>query len=444
MYSLLACGRETSTEISQAFLLEIKISLNKDIRLERIADEHMTNLDDLIKIEKEYTGLDFKRIQYNKDKHEDLIKDIMSMANADIEVDRYIIIGVIHKNSNDRELIGINKDEFIDSAAYQQLIRDNIEPQIIFDYFKHEIDDKCFGIFKITQCNDQPYMMKKDYGGKLKKGECWIRKGDSQFRLIRADFDRIMDKIISSKRFNGKVKIYFSGYSQDQEIALPVALDIELPSKRAANRLKKLIGEERDKQSLIKSQKSDKSIYGEGVYNSFLASEGERRIASLERELENVKETYREDDYYELFELQSHKLNIIIVNEGDEYIKDASLQIDIDKIDGLIIPEKIYEKPDHSKDKFYTPAALDFRYPEIEDKGTYIRIHNSSRLMQTWNIKHQIPEEAFWDPVRFLFLKDLAGNAVQLNCKLFGENLKEPIETVLKIKVIPNDSSIKE
>jgi len=165
----------------------------------------MTNLDDIIKTEKEYTGLDFKRVQYSKEihgekTHEDLIKDIMSMANADIEGDRYIVIGVIYKNSNDRELKGINKDEFIDSAAYQELIRENIEPQIIFDYFKHEVDGIYFGIFKITQCDDQPYMMKKDFRN-LRKGECLIRKGDSQSRLIRADFDRIIDKIITKKKF---------------------------------------------------------------------------------------------------------------------------------------------------------------------------------------------------------------------------------------------------
>ena len=61
--------------------------------------------------------------------------------------------------------------------------------------------------------------------------------------------------------------------------------------------------------------------------------------------------------------------------------------------------------------------------------------------MKTWNIRHQIPEEAFLEPVRFLFLNDLAGHVVQLKCKLFGKNLKEPFEKILKIKVISNNSA---
>ena len=51
----------------------------------------MTNLDELVRYENENTDLDFKGTQYMKKQHEALIKDIMSMANADTENDRYII-----------------------------------------------------------------------------------------------------------------------------------------------------------------------------------------------------------------------------------------------------------------------------------------------------------------------------------------------------------------
>jgi len=90
----------------------------------------MDNLDDLIRYENEHSGLDFKAIQYTKDKYDDLIKDVMSMANTDVEKERYIIIGVKLKSPTERELLGIAKDDFIDSGTYQQVIRENIEPDI--------------------------------------------------------------------------------------------------------------------------------------------------------------------------------------------------------------------------------------------------------------------------------------------------------------------------
>ena len=84
----------------------------------------MGDLDDLIKYENEHTGLDFKRSQYRKEQHGKLIKDIMSMANADIEGNQYIIIGVNHQAAGEKKIVSIKKEEFLDPTIYQQLIRE--------------------------------------------------------------------------------------------------------------------------------------------------------------------------------------------------------------------------------------------------------------------------------------------------------------------------------
>ncbi len=256
--------------------------------------------------------------------------------------------------------------------------------------------------------------------------------------MIREDFDRIVARRVNNKRFNGRVSMYFCD-TQVQEITLPTAQDIELPSEREAQRLRKLIKEEKDKLPLEDAKMQLRT----GINFRLVTSPLESRIAGLERDLKNVETYYSDDDLYEIFELRSHKLNITIINEGDEYIEDASLQVDINKMDGLIINDKIYPKPDHSKNKYLVGNTLDIFYPEIEDKGDYILIHNS-RTIKSWNIKHGIPAKAFSEPVRFLFLKDLAGHVVDLKCKLFGKNLKEPIEASLKINVVTNDSPTQE
>lgn len=400
----------------------------------RIVDD----LDDKIRYDNENSGLDFKKIQYKKEMHQDLIKDVMCMANADIDGNRYIIIGVDHKSSNERDFIGIKKEEFVDNATYQQLIKENIEPEISIDYFAHEIDGVCLGIFKISQCYNKPYMMKKKYK-ELEIGHCWIRKGSHQFRMTREDHDRIIAKRTSCNEFNGKIKIYFSNYAQYQEITLPTAKDIQLiqlPSERAANKIRDILKRKKSSPNLI-HYPALPPLFGHSVPYE------DRSIEELEKNLIDVKETYEDDDCYEFFELRSHKLNITISNEGDAYIEDASLQIDINKIEGLFIPEKVFKKPERSSFP-YINANLGFDgYPEVKDMGDFIRIHKSNRLglLVKWDIKHQLPEEAFGEPVRFLFSKNLEGKVIQLKCKLYGKNLKEPFETTLKIKVVPNDTS---
>lgn len=397
----------------------------------------MTNLDDLIKYEKEYTSLDFKSTQYDKGKHEALIKDIMSMANADVDGERYIIVGVDYKNSNDRVLVGINKNDFIDSAIYQQLIIENIEPQINFDYFSHEINGICFGIFKIINCDNQPYMMKKDQKN-LKKGQWFIRKGDSQFPFTREDLDRIIAKKVGLNKFSGKVNIYFSGSAQSQEIILPVAYEIELPSEKAAKKIQAII----DAKKSLSQQPSEQFSFSKYIpaisFPGTSVPYEQRSIEELERNLVNIKETYREDDYYEFFELRSHKLNITIINEGDEYIEDATFQIDINKVAGFLVLDKIYKKPEHNPASSFKIPDFNLGYPEIEYNETFTRIIQSKKGLRSWNIKHLIPDEVFIEPLRILLPKNLAGEILELKCKLYGKNLKEPIEEILKIKVVSN------
>ncbi|GEM_PF-2261515 len=159
----------------------------------------MVDLDSLIEDGQENENLDFKAVQYDRTKHEALIKDVLSFANADIHNDRYIIIGIIFNNLGEKEILEIDS-VFIDSAVYQQLIKENIEPELRLEYFPYTVKGKRIGIIRIYDCEDKPYMMKKDYG-KLRRGECFIRKGSTQFRLNRRDLDKILNQ-----------KIYKIGY----------------------------------------------------------------------------------------------------------------------------------------------------------------------------------------------------------------------------------------
>ena len=118
------------------------------------------NLDEIIEFENENTGLDFKAIQYQKVKFQDLLKDLMSMANAKTDDDKYIIVGIKLLGNGNRDILGITED-FIDEATYQQLTHNNIEPELNFSYFPYHYQNKTLGIFKIYDCYDRPYMNEK-------------------------------------------------------------------------------------------------------------------------------------------------------------------------------------------------------------------------------------------------------------------------------------------
>ncbi|MDU4959076.1 MAG: ATP-binding protein [Sporomusaceae bacterium] len=160
-----------------------------------------SKLEDIIKYEQENTYIDFKKCQYVKEKNQDLIKDIMAMANANYNGEKYIIVGVKSVPGNENALVGID-DDVNDDAEYQQIIYENIEPQIKFSYFSEDICCKKVAYFIIYQDNtDRPYMMRKDFG-KLTKGDSFKRIGSSQVRLVRHDLDTIY-----SDRYKNNIEI---------------------------------------------------------------------------------------------------------------------------------------------------------------------------------------------------------------------------------------------
>ncbi|NGP58567.1 ATP-binding protein [Paenibacillus thiaminolyticus] len=147
----------------------------------------MDKIVELIEFGYECDYLDFKERQYHKDKSMDLLMDIMAMANSRHYGDKFIIIGVKERPEG-KEIKGIDPKEFIDSSTYVQLVLNNIEPEIQFDYFKYEYKGAVLGVFKICKTENKPYMMRKKFD-RLNEGYCLIRKGSTNTVAKRSDFD---------------------------------------------------------------------------------------------------------------------------------------------------------------------------------------------------------------------------------------------------------------
>lgn len=141
------------------------------------------------------------------------------------------------------------------------------------------------------------------------------------------------------------------------------------------------------------------------------------------------------DDYFELFELNSHKINIRILNEGHTYIEDASIQLQIEKLDGLLVADRVYEEPKsgimNMSMNAHIPSYESMNYPEVDYTESSIIIYET-----IGDAKHHIPIDAFKVPIRIVLLEQLAGKVIPIKCKIFGKNLIEPLNEVLTIKAI--------
>ncbi len=396
----------------------------------------MNDLEDLIRYENENTCLDFKAVQYLKPNYEALIKDIMAMANANISGDRYIIIGVKHRPDGSREFLSIGEQDFVDQATYQQLLRENVEPEVHFEYSPYRIDEHLLGVFRIFGCEEQPYMMRKAYGSGLRQGDGFIRKGTHQPRLMRQDLARIIS-IKADSGFTGTIRIVFDSRDASTEINLRAARCVQLPSDLAADKINKILAEraELERNQLAKWQilAMNSALMRTSILGPPPPYE-HRSTEELQKNLENVKKTYREDDLYTQYEENASKINLVIVNEGATYVEDASICVEIPKIKGLKVPTGIYQKPDKTNSiytKILHPSFDDHRYPTVHEINDVIRVETS-----LGDLRHGRPVLAFERSLRVVLDEELIGKTLNLNCQLFGKQLPRPREETLAIHVI--------
>lgn len=403
-----------------------------------MVNHKMDNLDDIIRYETESTYVDFKEIPFlpYKEKKVDLIKDVLSMANADVEGDRYIIIGVDFDNQNQRILVGVDQSVIPDPADYQQLIHENIFPDVMLDVFCHPLDDKVFGIIKIRPCDDGPYEMRKDFGP-LKKGDRWIRKGTFQTPILREDLDRIYNKRNSRSRFTGEIKISFDE-NGSQEAVFSAIGDYLKPSDYHKWKIEKALELKRnppppkDHSSVAARMQSIAEGYSlSNLMNPF--DYNRSSIEELEEKLSTVRDDHKEADQYELFEKQGQQLHLTIANNSNQYLVDTRLTLEIPRY-GICVAEQVYDEPSSG---MLLPIASPYsirwkvnNYPSVEYTESFIKI-----TKKIGDVPHLIPTEVFIIPPRIAFSKNLIGATIEAKCTIHARNLETTYDQLLTIRI---------
>jgi hypothetical protein len=142
----------------------------------------MINLEELLSRE-ECEGLDFKQ-QFHENNLK-LLHDILCLANAYTEEDRYLVFGV----TDDKNIIGVQSDpNRKTNANLQDFIRQknfNRIPTINLKTIEYRSNIK-IDILVIKNRPDKPFFLKKDYseqGKTIRAGVIYTRLGDTNIPL---------------------------------------------------------------------------------------------------------------------------------------------------------------------------------------------------------------------------------------------------------------------
>lgn len=403
------------------------------------------NLDDIIEYDEEGTNLDFKKEEYHKNDYVSLIKDISSMANALNSETKRIVIGIKHRPGEDKEFIGVEK--ITDQASLENVIQENIEPNINFKYYPYNFKNVTLGIIEIFDNFDKPYMMRKDYAT-LKKGDMWIRKGSRQSRVTREDLNKMFD-LRKKVTFDNKVAIGF-GKELEKEISI---LKANIPRETFPSEVRKRELEDLikriDERYSINDEENGKepstleklALAGMNLFGEFRDSDKSIRIGydrftnfpiyknkeEILNTIENIRDIYYANDSYYLYEENSTKFNCQIYNDGTEFLEDVKIELFFDS-NIFVIAEKIYEKPRDNSLLYAAVKAADYNYPVIYTDDNYIVAENYHD-----QIRHKTLTNVFDEDLRILIKPNVDVKDTEVKYKIGAKNLPHHIEGALKI-----------
>ena len=373
------------------------------------------------------TSVQFRKDAYGRSGVQEFLRDVLAIANASIAGSRYIITGMAFDDKGRKHLYPLDSSEFSGKPAYQSIANDHIEPPLRLRYQPITVDGKRIGVFEIGDCQDRPYMMRVDYSETLRRGDAYVRVNDAAVKMGRRQLQALFERKFRDSVSAANLEIGFPGeiIHKDHHI---VTCDLEkMPSMVASSKLNELIVAKEQVQASVSDTMVARLTHAR-LFGSDSPYE-ERSTEEIMEEMKQLERQYGDHDDHFLFEENKQEIQLVVLNQGDEPIRDASLTIVLPNHDAFHVATQLPKLPKDSKFVERMPAEqADYPAVSLRDDS----IHVSVKL---GDIAPGEPTDVFFSPLRVCAGDKLKGRRLGINYTLFAQNLRSPAKGKLRLLI---------
>lgn len=301
---------------------------------------------------------------------ENLVQDVIGLANADVDGARYMIFGVNKGAMEGSGIVGIAENAIADLKKAHRLISALIEPVLQLAFIFDRIDGKVVGALEIDGCDAAPYVVQRNFSRKLARGQSWIREG-TQIRCAEpVDLEQIRSRVARKQAW--AVKIGFGDQPGCELLEMIIPDTSSPPSVRARNKVKQTLEWKQKAKDALGTLNTRISrllhVRDHGVDAEF-DPRGLETLIGLHGEIES---DFAETDQYYFFEEKAVKLNLTVCNEDEDGLEDVSVELAFPRIDGFDVADRLYTGPNDQRTQLEV-EMLD--YPEVKrlKNGTIAR-----------------------------------------------------------------------
>ena len=372
------------------------------------------------------TGVLFRGRAYGESGVREFLRDILSLANAAVEGNRYIVVGLDFDDKGRKQKHAIDRADFTGNPSYQTLANEYIEPAIRVRYKPVSFDGTRIGVFEIGDCQDRPYMMRIDHSQSLRRGDAYKRVNDAAIKMGRRHLMELFEQKFRDSVSAGDLEIGVPGEIIHKRISLPTCDLAQMPSALASRKLEEMlrICKEAGKTGTptIVARLTHARLYG--AQEPFV----DRTPEEILVELEQIRTRYRDQDNRFLFNERANRLQLVAYNQGNEAIVGASLSL-------LLPNHEAFHIADAPPKRFLNDRFIDVSPEEIADYPA-VALHDDAVKIMTkiGDIPPGEPSEIFKAPLLACFGSALKGRRFGARYRLDAQNLRRPATGHLKIE----------
>lgn len=353
---------------------------------------------DKLLYEDESAILDFKEDQYKfirasaKEKSE-LLKDILSFANAWRRSDAYILVGVKERKTGKSEIIGIMAH--LDDASIQQFVNSKTQKPCDFSYLTVKTDSGDVGVIRIP-VQGRPIYLRQDYG-KLKKDVVYVRRGSSCDIASPDEISKMGAANISVDDRSPVLDLAFYDSKNDKVLGKEIAVQTV---------------------NLIISDYDSIPDYGR--------SQGLGLGLSIPNPMAN-KSYYRELVNYLIFHKGHVQINLALTNSSEVVAGDIRVEMQIiDETGDLEVIEDADEPSEPSPQFSFSTIQATGQYSSayFVEKKEHYKVYCTMDRLHAKRILH-LPG--------YISLKAGQSKVIDINAKIFANRLRGPIEQNLRV-----------
>ncbi|MBT8077408.1 MAG: ATP-binding protein, partial [Gammaproteobacteria bacterium] len=374
----------------------------------------MKHLLDIVEQAEAGPAVHFRKSPYGSAGSREFLRDALAMANASVEGPRYIVVGIDVDANGKRSRRAVPDDDFAGKPSYQSLIADFVEPPIRVQYRPVISGGKQVGVFEFADCQDRPYMMRVDHSETLRRGDAYTRVQKTIVKMGRQQLQTLFEQKFRESVDANSIEIGFPGEILHKEMSLSTVDLSAMPSAVAASKIKQMI----DARESAKAFGST-TVMSRLMHARLFGSDApyvKRTPEELLQEMSTLRKQHEDDDLHFLFEQNAREIQMVVLNQGQEPIKDASLSLAMPNHSSFFIASSL---PKIQRDDKLVARDPDeqSRYPSVSQRDDMVKVSH-----KIGEIAANSPVEAFASPLRVCAGLELKGRKIGIRYCLFGQN----------------------